>query len=86
MRFRADFRGGEIGKLDRRNGEKELMLPPCSKGARLDILVEAMGRINFGRAIKDFKGITGNVTPDSREGWPQVGGPPPELESLQHRG
>ena len=50
-----------IGKLDRRNGEKELTLPSCSKGAVLDILVEAMGRINFGRAIKDFKGITGNV-------------------------
>ncbi|MDE6332887.1 MAG: discoidin domain-containing protein, partial [Muribaculaceae bacterium] len=30
--------------------------------ARLDILVEAMGRINFGRAIKDFKGITDKVT------------------------
>ena len=28
----------------------------------MDILVEAMGRINFGRAIKDFKGITGSVT------------------------
>ncbi len=54
--------GRYVGKLDRRNGEKELMPPPCSKGARLDILVEAMGRINFGRAIKDFKGITGNVT------------------------
>ena len=54
--------GKYIGKLDRRNGEKELTLPACSKGAQLDILVEAMGRINFGRAIKDFKGITGNVT------------------------
>lgn len=54
--------GKYVGKLDRRNGEKELMLPACGKGATLDILVEAMGRINFGRAIKDFKGITGNVT------------------------
>jgi len=54
--------GKYIGKLDRRNGEKELTLPPCAKGARLDILIEAMGRINFGRAIKDFKGITDNVT------------------------
>lgn len=54
--------GKYIGKLDRRNGEKELTLPACRKGAQLDILVEAMGRINFGRAIKDFKGITGNVT------------------------
>ena len=54
--------GEYVGKLDRRNGEKELMLPAVDKGSRLDILVEAMGRINFGRAIKDFKGITGNVT------------------------
>ena len=53
--------GKYIGKLDRRNGEKQLVLPACVKGSRLDILVEAMGRINFGRAIKDFKEITKNV-------------------------
>lgn len=51
-----------VGTLDRRNGDKSLEIPPCSKGTRLDILVEAMGRINFGRAIKDFKGITEKVT------------------------
>lgn len=54
--------GKYIGKLDRRNGEKALKIPACGKGSQLDILVEAMGRINFGRAIKDFKGITDNVT------------------------
>ena len=54
--------GKYIGKLDRRNGEKNLTIPACKAGAQLDILVEAMGRINFGRAIKDFKGITKNVT------------------------
>lgn len=54
--------GKFVGSLDRRNGEKQLVLPQCRKNAQLDILVEAMGRINFGRAIKDFKGITGNVT------------------------
>ncbi len=54
--------GKYIGKLDRREGEKELVLPICRDGAVLDILVEAMGRINFGRAIKDFKGITDSVT------------------------
>lgn len=53
--------GKYIGKLDRRNSEKQLTLPACPKGARLDILVEAMGRVNFGRAMKDFKGITGKV-------------------------
>ncbi len=62
-----------VGKLDRRNGEKQLTLPPCAEGARLDILVEAMGRINFGRAIKDFKGISENVTvTEDRNGYPFV--------------
>lgn len=65
--------GKYIGKLDRRNGEKALTLPSCDKGAQLDILVEAMGRINFGRAIKDFKGITGNVTvTEDKDGYPFV--------------
>ncbi len=53
--------GELIGSLDRRNGETEILIPACRKGARLDILVEAMGRINFGRAIKDYKGITDSV-------------------------
>ncbi len=61
--------GKYIGKLDRRMGEKELELPACAKGDTIDILVEAMGRINFGRAIKDFKGITDNVTvTETRDG------------------
>lgn len=53
--------GELVGCLDRRNGEREIFIPACRKGARLDILVEAMGRINFGRAIKDYKGITDSV-------------------------
>lgn len=57
-----------IGVLDRRNGEKELVVDrDFPKGSRLDILVEATGRINFGRAIKDFKGITENVCLDGKE-------------------
>lgn len=54
--------GKYVGKVDRVKNEKSLVLPPVSKGDRLCILVEAMGRINFGRAVKDFKGITGSVT------------------------
>ena len=50
-----------IGKIDRVKNEKTLTLPPIKKGQKLAILVEAMGRINFGRAIKDFKGIVGDV-------------------------
>lgn len=54
--------GNLVETLDRRLGETEVILNEVKPGARLDILVEAMGRINFGRAIKDFKGITENVT------------------------
>ncbi len=65
--------GKYVGKLDRRNGEKMLQLPATKKGDTLDILVEAMGRINFGRAIKDYKGITDNVTLTvDREGYEYV--------------
>ena len=54
--------GKYIGKIDRVKNEKSLLLPAVRKDAQIDILVEGMGRINFGRAIKDFKGIVGNVT------------------------
>lgn len=54
--------GKYIGKIDRVKNEKTLMLPPVEKGAELCIRIEAMGRINFGRAIKDYKGITKEVT------------------------
>ena len=53
--------GKYIGKIDRVKNEKTLMLPPVEKGAELCIRIEAMGRINFGRAIKDYKGITKEV-------------------------
>ncbi len=49
--------GRYIGKVDRVRNEKSLALPPVKKNDVLQILVEGMGRINFGRAIKDFKGL-----------------------------
>ena len=59
--------GKYIGKIDRVKNEKSLSLPPVRKGAELTIIVEGMGRINFGRAIKDFKGIVGDVTITSED-------------------
>ena len=58
------FTGQNIGagKIDRVKNEKSLELPAMPQGAQLTIVVEGMGRINFGRAIKDYKGIIGNVT------------------------
>ncbi len=54
--------GKYIGKIDRVKNERSLLLPAVKKNAQIDILVEGMGRINFGRAIKDYKGIVGQVT------------------------
>ena len=51
-----------IGSIDRVHNERQLVLPPVKAGSQLLILVEGMGRINFGRAIKDYKGIVSDVT------------------------
>ena len=54
--------GKYIGKSDRVRNENTVTMPPVKKGSQLTVVVEGMGRINFGRAIKDFKGLTGDVT------------------------
>ena len=53
--------GRFIGKLDRVKSERTLNLPPVKEGDELEILVEGMGRVNFGQAIKDYKGIVSDV-------------------------
>lgn len=53
--------GKLVGRLDRRHGENTVTLPRLEAGTRLDILVEAMGRVNFGKSIHDYKGITEKV-------------------------
>lgn len=54
--------GKLLGRLDRRRGEFTLPLKETlKKGTRLDILVEAMGRVNFDKSIHDRKGITNKV-------------------------
>ncbi len=54
--------GKLLGRLDRRHGEFTLPLKETlKKGTQLDILVEAMGRVNFDKSIHDRKGITQKV-------------------------
>jgi len=53
--------GKVIGKLDRRRSENTVEIPLLTAKARLDILVEGMGRVNYGEAIIDRKGITEKV-------------------------
>ena len=55
--------GTYIGKLDRREGVNSIDIPPSNvKFPVLEILVEAMGRINFSQHLIDRKGITDRVT------------------------
>ena len=58
----AFVNGNYIGKIDRVKNERSLPMPATKKGDKLTLLVEGMGRINFGRAIKDFKGLVDDVT------------------------
>lgn len=53
--------GKLLARLDRRKGQFTIQLPALQKETRLDILVEAMGRVNFDRSIHDRKGITEKV-------------------------
>ena len=50
-----------IGKIDRRIKGNTLVLPAVARNAQLDILIETTGRVNFGEAIIDRKGITQKV-------------------------
>ncbi len=53
--------GKLLARLDRRLDENTVILPALDKNTRLDILVEAMGRVNFDKTIHDRKGITEKV-------------------------
>ena len=56
------FLNGKLaGVMDRRNRSYSVALPTRDKPAVLDILVEAMGHVNFGQEIHDRKGMTGPV-------------------------
>jgi len=53
--------GKRAGIFDRRSGNFRLSLPERSQAARLDILVEPMGRVNFGEGMVDRKGLIAPV-------------------------
>jgi len=55
--------GKYLGTLDRAKGENTIEIPKSDPPARiLDILVEGMGRVNYGPEMIDRKGITDRVT------------------------
>jgi beta-galactosidase len=53
--------GKPAGVMDRRSLRYSVKLPAREKRARLDILVEAMGHVNFGNEVHDRKGLIGPV-------------------------
>ncbi|RNC65976.1 beta-galactosidase [Proteiniphilum sp. X52] len=66
--------GERIATLSRLKGEGAAVLPPVKEGDLLDILVEAMGRMNFGKGIYDWKGITGKVELVAENGTTELKG------------
>ena len=56
--------GKRVGILDRRNAKAQITLPERAQAAQLDILVEPMGRVNFGPEMADRKGLIAPVKPD----------------------
>ena len=59
--------GKRIAFTDRRNSSYKFKVPARTKPARLDLFVEAMGRVNFGPEVHDRKGINGKVTFGGKE-------------------
>jgi len=63
--------GKRIGMLDRRSDAARIVLPERKAAAQLDVLVEPMGRINFGHEMVDRKGLIAPVKLDGEtlHGW-----------------
>ena len=63
--------GKRIGILDRRSAAARIVLPEHTQEARLDILVEPMGRVNFGPEMADRKGLIAPVKLNGQglKGW-----------------
>jgi beta-galactosidase len=70
--------GHPAGMFDRRSKRYGITLPARTRSMQLDILVEAMGRVNFGLEVFDRKGLyapllftpsTASAAPQELTGW-----------------
>ena len=68
--------GKRLGFMDRRSRKFSVRLPSRNAPATLDLLVEAMGRVNFGPEVHDRKGLQApvqlralNADPVELTGW-----------------
>lgn len=81
------LQGKLIGTVDRRLNQESLSLPASTPGARLDILVENTGRVNYGHAITGERaGITHQVTLNGAPltGWNIYSLPMTDVEKLHY--
>lgn len=69
--------GQPAGVMDRRSGRIAVTIDNREQPAQLDILVHAMGRVNFGTEVHDRKGLTGPVE------FVALGDQPRELKNWQ---
>ncbi|AWM32240.1 glycoside hydrolase family 35 protein [Hymenobacter nivis] len=70
--------GQRVGTLDRRERQDSMRVPLPAGPVQLDILVENLGRVNFGEyMLQNNKGITKSVSLGGRElsGWKMYGLP-----------
>jgi beta-galactosidase len=81
------FLDGEILDVLDRESDNEYTAIDIEKDTQLDILVENMGRINFGPSLLDRKGITGGVTINDQYqfGWEIYTLPLIDLNGLNFR-
>jgi beta-galactosidase len=80
--------GQPIGTLERESEETVLSLRSPAPNARLSILVENQGRVNYGPRLRDWKGIAGPVTfkGDTLAGWTATALPLTALDGLSYGG
>jgi beta-galactosidase len=62
--------GKLLGAMDRRSRQYRVQIPQRQAAARLDILVEAMGHVNFGPEVHDRKGLHTPVVLKTADGAP----------------
>ena len=77
--------GKSMGVMDRRNNSFKIKMPARAAAATLDILVEAVGRVNFGEEVHDRKGICAPIKLDGNElsNW-KVFSLPLDKKMLEH--
>jgi len=63
--------GKRIGIFDRRSPKAQVVVPERVRESQLDIVVEPMGRVNFGPEMADRKGLTAPVklAGETLKGW-----------------